>query len=222
MNLPNLSSRLVFTLSTVMMSTALLHAEESFQPDGKWMIHSQNSCSGSSTYSHLPGKRPVSVKGGDFICSSYLPKNKLPSKDELSLQYDPTTRAVRLSGGASGFPRTIYLDKDKVGVSTTKLFPRTIQQSPGCDVMSYDLETIKFTSSNQMLYGFVTVHEIVPRHGKGCDAYLSELKTAIQRRTATGLLLAMRDIHALSVNQMKNLAAMNVFENYIGTRQMES
>lgn len=212
-----LLSALTFTLS-VLTFTPMLHAEESFHPDGKWAIQFQNSCSGSSTYSHLPGGHPVSIKGGDFVCSSYLPKSKLPSHDELALRFNANTRTVELTGGPSAFARTIPLDKDKVGISTTKLFPRTTQQSPGCDVMSYDLETVKFANSNQMLYGLVTVYEFLPRQSKGCDAYLSELKTAIKRRTATGLLLAMRDADAISVDQLKNLAAINVFENYTGAR----
>jgi hypothetical protein len=31
----------------------------------------------------------------------------------------------------------------------------------------------------------------------------------------------MRDAHAINVDQMKNLAAINVFENYTGTRRSQ-
>jgi hypothetical protein len=203
------------------MMSSILHAEESFHPEGTWTIQFQNSCSGSSTYSRRSHEKLNSVKGGEFVCSSYLPQSKLPKQDELHLNYHPELKTVELTGGPSTFPRTIHLDQDRVGVSSTRLFPKTTSQSPTCDVMSYDLETVKFTNSNHMFYGFVTVFEMMPRHNHGCDSYLGELKTAIKRRTATGLLLAMRDAHAINVDQLKNLAAMNVFENYTGTRRSQ-
>jgi hypothetical protein len=212
-------SPLAFVL-TSMSLTPMLHAEEVFHPEGNWTIQFQNSCSASSTYSHLPRGQTVGIKGGDFVCSSYLPKERVPEKDVLTVRFNPETNAIELTGGPSGLPRSIRLDWDKVGVSNVKLFPKTTPQSPGCDLKSYELETVKFTGSNDMLYGYVTVYEFIPRQSKGCDTYLSELKSAIERRTATGLLLATRDANAVSVDHLQNLAALNIFKNYKGTRNL--
>ncbi|MFL5813933.1 MAG: hypothetical protein ACJ763_10185 [Bdellovibrionia bacterium] len=209
---------LLLSVSGLFLVTAALHAGELFNPQGKWLIRFDDSCSGTSTYSNPVSGRTQSIQGGDFVCSSYLSQKKSPQRDEIEVQYSPDTQEVKLTGGPSAFPRTIQLDKDKVGVSNVRLFPKSTKEGPGCDLYSYDLESVKFTNSNRMLYGYVTVHEFMPRKKNGCDHYLSELKVAIQRRTATSLLLAMRDVNAVNVEQMKNLSAMNVFQNFMGTR----
>jgi len=206
----------VLTLISSLSSTeASIDLQPRFDPQGKWSIHFEDQCSGSTRYSNSD----LPVNGSEFVCSSYLGKKRPPARDELNVRYDAKTRTVILTGGPSSIPRTIHLDRDKIGVSDVKLFPNTTTEAPGCDLDSSVSEAVRFTNSNEMQYGYVTVFTFVPHANKTCAPYLSELKAAIKRRTATGLLLAMRDINAVNVDQMQNLSTINVFENYVGKRR---
>jgi len=202
------------SMLTLILTASATEAMSSFDPQGTWNLRFEDSCSGSTRYTG----HAQAVKGSEFVCSSYLDKKKPPAQAELEIHYDVKTQTVILTGGPSVFPRTVHLDSDKIGVSDVKLFPKTTTEAPGCDLQSYVLESVRFTNSDRMQYGYVTVYEFTPHAHQSCAPYLSNLKAAIKRRTATGLLLAMRDIHAVNVDQMQSLSILDVYENYIGTR----
>jgi hypothetical protein len=210
-------SGLILTLCLPLLETQGAETHGAFNPQGHWTIRFEDRCSGSTRYSNSA----QIVNGSEFVCSSYLQKQNPPGKplrDELQVQYDVQTQTVTLTGGPSAFPRTLHLDQDKIGVSDVKLFPKTTTEASGCDLDSYVLESVRFMSSNRMQYGYVTVYKFIPHAHQSCAPYLSDLKAAIQRRTATGLLLAMRDINAMNVDGMQHLSTINVFENYDGSR----
>jgi hypothetical protein len=210
-----LSLLLLVSLPLSSLLASETRGSKPFDPQGNWSIRLENRCSGSSQYA----PRSMPIHGSDFNCSKYLKKPQLPNRDELKINYNPESRIVTLTDGPSDFPRTIRLDSNRIGVSNVKLFPKRTQEAPGCDLETYVLEAVRFDNSDRMEYGYITVYNFVPQSKtKSCKPYLDVLKEAVQRRTATDFLLAMRDINAISVDRMQNLATINFFANYVGVR----
>jgi hypothetical protein len=190
-----------------------------FDPSGHWSIRFEDLCSGMS---QVRTSSEAIQSDKPFQCSSYLEKDKPPLQAEIDVRYDAKTNSVTLVGGPSQLPRRIPLDEDGTGVSHVKLFPKTVAQSKGCDLDTYFLEGIRFVNSNKLEYRYITVNEFIPHqdHPDGCKAYLSELKTAVQRRTATGFLLAMRDTNAIQVKSMPDLASIDLISSFSGSRKI--
>lgn len=190
-----------------------------FNPSGRWNIRFEDLCSGMSqvrtSAEAIQSDRP-------FQCSSYLEKDKPPLHADIDVQFDAKTNSVTLVGGPSQLPRTIQLGQDGSGISNVKLFPKTVAQSKGCDLDTYFLEGVRFVNSNKLEYSYITVNEFIPHQNahEGCKAYLSELKTAVQRRTATGFLLAMRDTNAIQVKSMQDLTSINLIASFSGSRKI--
>lgn len=197
---------------------ANVNSSTHFDPSGNWNIHFEDRCTGISQAST---SATPTASDKPFQCSSYLEKDKPPHHAELKVAFDPKTNSVTLTGGPSPFPRAIVLDQDRTGVSNVKLFPNTTAQSKDCDLDSYFLEGVRFKDSNTLEYRYITVNEFVPHADAphGCEPYLKDLKVAVQRRTATGFLLAMRDTNAIQVKSMQDLSSLDLISSFNGNRK---
>lgn len=217
--LPILSGIFIALLTFQAKSSLAANANPntSFDPSGQWSIHFEDRCRG---VSQAGTTATPTASDKPFQCSSYLEKDKPPRQAELQVSFDPKTNSVTLTGGPSQFPRTIALDQDRTGVSNVKLFPKTEVQSKQCNLDTYFLEGVRFKDSNTLEYRYITVNEFVPHSDapKGCEPYLKDLKKAVQRRTATGFLLAMRDTNAIQVKSMQDMSSLDLVSSFSGSR----